>query len=184
MFIAVLASLAAPAPAAAPPAPPVAQSKAVDPAALAEAKRFLDEQDFEEETIRSANMGLELTIAAMIDQIQKMAGEPVPPDFLAKLKQTMVDHTNSTLRAKMVSIKQQAATIYAQEFTAAEIVHLRELSADPVMVKARQRGKVINPKLMALGAYTMRESEPDLQAKIQALIADYLAREKAGANHS
>ena len=78
----------------------------------------------------------------------------------------------------------QAANVYAQEFTRDELARLRELSRDPVLVKARERNKTIGPKLMALGAYTMRESEPELEAKIDRLVSDYLAKQPKGSDHS
>lgn len=183
MFIVFLAALAAPAPPAPIRAPAPAQA-AVDPAAVKEALLLLDEGDFEGEAIRNADLALELGIASMIDQIQKKSGEKVPADFVEKLRQIMRDHTSSTLRAKMGTIKQQAANAYAQEFTRDELARLRELSKDPVLVKARERNKTIGPKLMALGAYTMRESEPELEAKIDRLVSDYLAKQPKGSDHS
>ena len=97
------------------------------------------------------------------------------PMASAKLKATIREHQESTLRANMGSIKQQAATIYAQEFTRDELIRLRELSKDPVMRKARARMKIMAPKLMALGVYTMRAAEPELKVKIDRLVTDYLA---------
>ena len=183
MIIAFLAALAAPAPPA--PAPVSTPPKtAVDPAAVREALLLLEEEDFEGEAIRNADLALEIGIAGMVNQIQKKSGEEIPPDFLDKLRQTMRDHTSATLRAKMSTIKQQAANIYAHEFTRDELARLRELSMDPVLVKARERNKTIGPKLMALGAYTMRESEPELEAKIDRLVSDYLAKHAKGDDHS
>ena len=146
--------------------------------------RFLEEQDFETETLRSASMSLELTMGLIIEQIQKKSDKPVPEEFLTKFRETLRNHSESTLRAKMSSIKQQAATIYAQEFTRGELIRLRQLSLDPVMVKARERNKVINPQLMALGANTMRESEHELEAKIQRLVAEYLTDREKGDGRS
>ena len=183
MLIALLAAMAAPA-IAAPPTPPAISKAAVDPLAVAEALRLLDQEGFEEDAIRTANLSIELMLGSMVEQIQKASGETIPQDFVAKLKQTMTDHLNSTLVANMSSIKQQAATIYAQEFTREELARLREISRDPLMVKSRERNKVIGPKLMALGAYTMRKSEPELEAKIQRLVTDYLANQKKSADHS
>lgn len=183
MFIAFLTALAASAPPASAQIPAPA-NVAADPAAVEQAILLLDEGDFEGEAIRNADLALELGLASMIDQIQKKAGEPVPADFLEKLRQIMRDHTSSTLRAKMDSIKQQAAAIYAQEFTRDELVRLRELSKDPVMVKAREHNKTIGPKLMAIGAYAMRESEPELEAKIERLVSDYLSEQAKDDGHS
>lgn len=184
MFIAFFVALfAEPAAAAAPP-PPAVRTAPADPAAVTEAMLLLEQDGFEEEAIRSTDQTLELTLAAMVDQIQKQAGEEVPADFFEQLRKVMRDHAAATLRANMPSIKKQAAEIYAQEFTREELARLRELSRDPVMVKARERSRVMGPKLMALGAYTMKKSEPELEAKINRLVAEYLARHNSSADHS
>jgi hypothetical protein len=183
MFIAVVAAFLAFAPAAAVAAPPGTVEAPADGAALAEALRFLEQEGFEEEVIRSSENTLNLMLAAFTSQIQKNAEEPVPEDLLETLRQTMRDHSSATIRANLPAIKQQAAAIYAQEFTREELVRLRELSKDPVMVKARERGKVMGPKLMALGAYMMKQSEPELETKIQRVINDYVAK-KSKADHS
>lgn len=186
MFVLFLAALAAAAPSAQSPspAPSTAKTAPVDPAAVAEALLLIEQEGFEEESIRSADTALELSLAAMADQIQKKTGEPVPADFYEQLRQLLRDHTTGTLRANMPSIKKQAAEIYAQEFTREELAHLRELSKDPVMAKARERYKVLGPKLMALGAYSMKQSEADLDAKIERLVSDYLSRHPSGDDHS
>jgi hypothetical protein len=184
MFSAFLAALAAPAPAslvASTNPPPAVKA---DSAALAEAIRLLDQEKFEEETVRSAEAAMELMLASMSSQIQRRTSEPVPEDFLEQLRQTMREHTSATLRSNMGTIKQQAAAVYAQEFTREELIRLQELHKDPVMVKARERMKVIEPKLMALGAHTMRQSEPELERKIERLVSDYLARKEKGDNSS
>ena len=184
MLIAFLAALAAAAPTASPALPLPATGAQADPAAVAEALHLMEEEGFEEEALRTSEMTLELVMATMAEQIQKRTNEPIPADFLAQLQTTIRDHQRSTLRANMGSIKQQAAAIYAQEFTREELVRLRELSKDPVMRKARERMKVMGPKLMALGAYTMRAAEPELEAKIQRLVTDYLARQGKSDNRS
>jgi hypothetical protein len=183
LLLSALAAAAQPAPGA--PTPPLAAKPSpADPATVAEAMLLIEQEGFEEETIRTADTGLELSLAAMADQIQKKTGEAVPEDFYAQLRQLLRDHTSAALRANMPSIKKQAAEIYAQEFTRDELAHLRELSKDPVMVKAREKYKVLGPKLMALGAYSMKQSEADLDAKIDRLVTDYLAKQSPTGNHS
>ena len=183
--------LAAAAPAGnAPPAPPPvivlpdSPPKKLDPAAVAEALRYLVVQDFDKEIIRTSQLALDVTLAGMVERIQKNSGEELPEEFLAELKQTMRDHELNTMRANLPSIKRQAAEIYAAEFTAAELVHLRELAADPVLAKARQRLAIMQPKLMMVGIKVMRDSQPELEAKIKRLISDYLAKKEKQAAKS
>lgn len=183
MVAALLALLIAAAPAVA--APPSAASPvpaaAIDPARLAEAIRLLDAEGFEEEVLNSSEMTLEVMLAAMTEQIQNRTSEPVPEDFLNKLRHEMRAHSNATLRANMAAMKREAGEIYAREFSREELVRLRELAAEPVMVKARARNKVIGPKLMMIGVRMMREAQPELDARIQRLVAEYLDAAKTAA---
>lgn len=176
-----LAVQAAPAPS---PAPPESSVRAADPATIAEAVRLLDAEGFEQELLRSASTATEMMVASMASSLQKQTGQPLPEDFLKELRQIFLDHSASILRTKMADLKQQAAAIYAQEFTREELFRLRQLSSDPVMVKARQRRKVIDPKLMALGVQTMRAAQPELDAKLERFVSDYFARKSRGADQS
>jgi len=171
MFAALVALMAASAPAGLPPAAtaPAVQPAPIDSARIAEALRLLDAQGFEQQVLDSSQMALEVMLAAMTEQIQKQTSAPVQEDFLEKLRQTMRDHSSATMRAGMNSMKREAGEIYAQEFSREELVRLRELAADPVMVKARARSKVIDPKLMMIGVRRMREAQPELEARIQRL---------------
>lgn len=178
MLIAFAAALLAPAAPAVSAPPAASSSAAVDPAAIAEAMRLLDQEGFEDQVLQSSEMTLDLLLASMASDIQRRSGEPVPEDLFKELEQTIRDHASSTLRANMNEMKQQAAVVYAQEFTREELVRLRELSSDPVMVKARERNKVIQPKLMALGAHTMRGSQEELEAKIERIVSEFLARQE------
>jgi hypothetical protein len=175
-----LLALAAVALADAPPQQPGPASEAVptDPATVAEAMRLLDEQGFEEQVLTSTQMSLEASMAGMTELIQKRLGEAVPEDFLGRLRQVMRDHTSETMRARLPALKARAARLYAQEFTRDELVRLTQLSADPVMVKARARDKILGPKLMMLGIETMRDAQPDLEARINRLIAEYAAEQE------
>ncbi len=183
--------LAAAAPASTSPAvlPPVvalpdAPPKKLDPAAVAEAIRYLDVQDFDKEIARTTQLAIDVTLAGMVERIQKNSGDEVPEEFIAELKTTMRDHELSVMRTNLPSIKRQAAEIYAAEFTAAELIHLRELAADPVLAKARQRLAVMQPKLMMVGIKVMRDAQPELEAKIKRLISDYLAKKEKQAAKS
>ena len=168
-------SMAAPAPA--PPSSVVSPKpvQKLDPETIAEATRLLDAEGFEQELIRSSELAVDTMSVGMVERMQKASDEQIPADFIAQLKQAMHDHAVTTMRANLASIKRQAAEIYAKEFTKAELTHMRELATDPVMVKARERRKLIEPQLMMIGIRTMRASQPELEAKIKRLVADYRA---------
>lgn len=146
-----------------------------DLATVAEAVRLLDTDGFDEDAVRSTELITGVQLAAMVDQLQKQFGDTVPADFVDQLRTTVHDHVLGTFKAHLAEMKQQAAEIYAQQFTKAELVHLRELHADPVAVKARERARVMQPQLMKIGVTTMQAAEPELDARIKRLVSDYLA---------
>ena len=183
MLSAFLAALvAAPAPTAPAPAPMIKAQP--DTATVNEAVGLLTDQGFEEETMRAAEMTLELMLGTIVEKLRQASAEEIPDDFVKQLRELLHDHQKQALKGNMASIKRQAATIYAKEFSRDELVHLRELSKDPVMVKARERNKVIMPQLMVLGAREMKATESDLEAKIQRLVSEYRAKEAKGADRS
>ena len=183
MFVAFLAAIAAaPAPAAT-SQPPVSAAQPDSPA-MVEALGLLDDQGFEEETLKTAEMTLELMLGTMLEKVQKMSTEEIPEEFIKELRELLHDHQQQALRANMVSIKRQAAAIYAKEFSRDELARLRELGRDPVMVKARVPNKTITPQLMVLGAREMKATEPELEAKIERLVSQHLTKKAKGADHS
>lgn len=146
-----------------------------DPARVAAATRLLDADDFENQTIRSSELSVGLLLAAMVEGIRKRSGEQVPADLTEQVRKTIHDFTLTKMRAHLPEMKRKAAEIYAQEFTVAELVRLRELHSDPVAVKARERTTQMQPKLMMIGVNTMRADQPELDAKIKQIVLDYLA---------
>ena len=174
MLIAVLLSAAAVSDAQ--PAAPISVQSAVDPLTLEAAVAFLDAMDFEAEALRGSEMSMEASIALIVDRLYQQTRSEVPADLMASLTQVMRDHVSGTMRAKMPEMKRRAAEIYAREFTRDELARMRILSADPVMVKFRQKGKTIDPQLMMIGIDAMRESEPDFRAKVGRLVEDYLRK--------
>jgi hypothetical protein len=184
MLLAIAAALLAPDAGQPAAASPQSAQRPADPAALAEAIRYLDGEEFDSEVLRSAEMNLELQMQTTFDEIRKRSDEDVPEDLLEQLRSLTQEHVRTTLQTEMASIKRQAALIYAAHFTAAELVRLREISADPVMIKARKQNKSIEPQLIALGVRVMEPYEEDLQAKILRLVTDYFTAKQSGENKS
>jgi len=164
--------LAAEIPAAAVPTP------AVDPAAVDAAIRMLEAQDFEAQVLGTTDVMVEGMLAAQIEQLQKSVDEPIPEELLASFRETMRSHASGTMKAKMPSIKRQAAEIYAREFTVAELVRMAEIAGDPVMVKTRAKGQALSAQLMLVGMNAMRESQDELKRKLEQIVHDFV--EKAG----
>lgn len=160
------------------PEPPKAAVQAVDPAAVDEAIKMLESGDFEQQILMSTDVAVEGMLAVQIERVQKEANEPLPDDLVTSFRKTLLDHARSTLKARMPQIKRQSAEIYAREFTVEELRRLREISADPVMVKSRAKGQALSAQLMMVGVRAMRESEGELKQKIEQLVQDYV--KKAG----
>jgi len=174
LFVAAAAVVPAPSASVA-TAPAAVRVAKPDEATVAEAIRLLDTDGFDESAVRSADLAVGVLLASMVERIQKRYGEQAPLDLVEQLKTTIHDFTISKMRAHLPEMKRQAAEIYAQEFTKAELIHLRELHSDPVAVKARQRAGAMQPKLMMVGVNSMRAEQPELDAKIKKLVEDYLA---------
>lgn len=173
MAVPVLTLCAAPA-AAEQPVPKKAIVAAVDPAPIDEAIKMLEAGDFERQILMTSDVAVEGMLAVQVERLQKELEEPLPDDVIASFRQTLLDHSSSTLNAKMPSIKRQAAEIYAREFTVEELRRLREISADPVMVKSRDKSQTLSAQLMMVGVQAMRDSEGALKQKIEQLVQDYV----------
>src|SRR5947199_7933259 len=171
------------------PAPPAAaaavHASKADAATVAAAVQLLDGDGFDAQMMHSTDLMVGVSIAGMTDGLRKQFGDGLPNDFLDELRTTMHDHAMATMRARLPDMKRQVAEIYAEEFTRDELIHLRELHSDPVAVKARERGKEIEPKLMIIGVRTMQAAQPELEAQIKRLVTDYLAaHDKSGGSSS
>jgi hypothetical protein len=166
---------------AAPPAhvvrvqPVVALPAQPDAATMAAAMHYLDVVQFEETSLRTGELMVGASFAAMVNGLHKQMGDQVPQDLVDQLHKAIHDHAMNTLRADLPDMKRKTAAVYASEFTRDELVRLAELQADPVAVKARERSKEMQPRLMEIGINAMRASEPQLDAEIKKIVADYLA---------
>ena len=162
------------------PAPASKPSEAVVAAAI----RLLDADHFDEEMVRATDLMMGVSIAAMVKQLREQFGDNLPEDLLEEVKTTVHDHAMATVRAALPAMKRNAAVIYAEQFSEAELDRLRELHSDPVAIKARERAKDMQPKLMRLGVQMMQEAQPDLDARIKQMVADYVAKHQKSADPS
>lgn len=156
--------------------PPVApQAAKPDPATVAEAVRLLDADEFDKTAVRSTELMVGLSLANMVSQMQKMYGDKMPADLVGQVRTVIHDYAMSTMRAHLADMKRQTAELYAEQFTRAELIRLRELHSDPVAVKAREKGEVMQPRLMMIGVQTMRAAQPELDAKIKQMVTEYIS---------
>ncbi len=160
------------------PETPTTSLQTPDPAAVDAAVLMLEAQDFEAQILSTTDVMIEGMVAVQIEQLQKNSDEPIPADFLTSFRQTMHEHATGTMKAKMPTIKRQAAEIYAREFTVAELRRMAEIAGDPVMVKSRAKGQALSSQLMLVGMNAMRESQEELKQKLEQMVQDYA--KKAG----
>jgi len=156
-----------------------AQSGKPAGAVVKAALRLLDADHFDEEMLRATDLMMGVSIAAMTKQLRSQFGDKLPEDLLEEVKTAVHDHAMATVRASLPDMKRQAAEIYAEQFSAAELERLRELHTDPVAIKARERAKDMQPKLMRLGVKMMQDAQPELDARIKRMIGDYVAKQGA-----
>jgi hypothetical protein len=184
IIAAVMLASSSPALTAPPSVPAPAPAPKPDEATVAEAVRLLDLDGFDENMMHSTDLMMGVSLAAMIDQLQKQYGDALPADFIDQLKKTIHDHAMSTIRGHLSDMKRQIAEIYAEEFTRDELAHLRQLHEDPVAVKARDRAKDMQPKLLMIGVRTMQAAQPELDAEIKRMVSDYIAAHGKAAGSS
>lgn len=159
----------------APTGPAIAAPQgAADPARIAEAMRLLDAENFESATMHSVDVGTEAMLGVLTEQLKKQFGEALPDDFVRKMRDTMRSHAEQTMREKLPEVKRRTAELYAREFTVAELGRLREIAADPVIVKSRKWAHEVQPTLVMLGIDAMRETQAELDAKLKRLVEDYV----------
>jgi hypothetical protein len=165
--------------------PPTAEASKPDEATVAEAVRLLDVDGFDDDMMHSTDLVMGVSLAAMVDQMHKQYGDALPADFMDQLRRTIHDHAMATMRTHLPDVKRQIAEMYAQEFTRDELIHLRQLHEDPVAIKARQRAKEMQPKLLMIGVRTMQAAQPELDAEIKRMVSDYIATHgKSGGSSS
>jgi len=161
---------------------PGIEASGTNQAAFNEALKMLDADDFDTQLIEQTDVIVEGMLALEIEQLRKQSDQPIPQKLVAVLSQALRDHARDTYKANLPTIRRQAAEIYAREFTVEELQRLREIAGDPAIAKQRAKGQKLNAQLMMLGVNVMRESEGELERKIEQVVVDYLKEEGLKAN--
>lgn len=169
-IFAAAAALAFSSAAAAQPAP--------DPAAVAAARELLAATGFETQMEQSALQNVQATFATVVEAREKDLGRPMPQDLKAGILALLEADTRAVVAEMKKTALGDAALVYARYFTAAEIRELQALQTHPVMTKAQKVGASLMTDLMQIGIKPAAERQPELQAKIQKLIADWNTKRK------
>jgi len=144
-----------------------------DAATVAEAMRYLDAVDFDGNAMRTTELVVGTSLAAMVDGLRKQFGD-VPEDLISQIKTAVRDHAMKSMRETLPDSKHKTAVLYATEFTRPELIRLRELESDPVAVKARAKAREMQPRLMKIGIDAMRPGQAELDAELKRIVLDYV----------
>jgi hypothetical protein len=151
---------------------------AADPAAVAAAREMLVASGFEGQMEQAALQNVQATFNTVLEAREKELGAPMPQELKAGILSLLQADTRALVAEMRKTALDDAARIYARYFTAAEIEELQALQTHPVMVKAQRVSSGLMTELMQLGIKPAAERQPQLQAKIQKLIADWSKKQK------
>lgn len=152
-------------------APPLAaQTPQADPATIAAADALLVSTGFDQQLEQSAITGVTTMMDAMTSQAEKERGQTMPADLKASIRTIMLDGAHEAVVRMKPTARRDAALVYARYFTAAELIDLRRLQAEPVMAKAQKIMPVMMGELMQIGLRSSMQGLPDVRAKIVAAV--------------
>lgn len=156
-----------------------AQSTAtLDQGAIAAAREMLVATGFEAQMEQAALQNVQATFNTVVEAREKDIRARIPQELRAGILALLEADTRILVTEMRKTALQDAARIYARYFTAAEIKELQALQSHPVMVKAQRVSPGLMTELMQLGIKPAAERQPQLQAKIEKLIADWSKKQK------
>lgn len=165
LWIAAAIGLATPAPGA-----------PIDSKRIEAAERLLDAIDYDQSTRQT----LDAIIAEQKKQFQQrlaqQSGTPLPKSLADQLMAEVEATMRGAFARHGPRMREGTALIYAKHFTAAELDRLAALQSDPAMVRMRTELPAITAESMALSNAMLQAELPDMKARIEKLILDYLKR--------
>jgi hypothetical protein len=168
------ALLAAPAAAQTSVSPP---SQQIDPAGMEAARALLRGSDFEAQMEEGSRHGVSATFDTIISAAEARRGEPMPSDLKDRVKLILLEASDEMVASMKQTALDDAALVYARYFTADELRELLRLQDNPVMVKFRKVGPAFTAELMQIGVAAAARQMPELQARVQAEIDQWVLEE-------
>ena len=159
-------------PAATPPATPAVTP--ADPARIAAAERMFVAADFDAQMDRVMGAVIPTFGRIMDQQFARNANKDIPPEFVEKLKSTLLARLQQMLVGHRVEMRQGLVAIWAKHFTTAELEHLTALQSDPLFVKMRADLPEIAAESVALSQSLVADDLAKLQDELKAEMADYV----------
>jgi hypothetical protein len=149
----------------------------VDPAALQAADRLLTAMGYE----RMMKQSCDAMVAQMGPMFKKVledkTGEPADDALVSQLTGIESDVIDKILD-NSPDIRKAIETLYASEFTAAELNHLADFFQDPVMRKWTQVAPDMSAKMLPLVEGVADSHRSELEDRIKNAVIDYYAAKK------
>jgi hypothetical protein len=153
---------------------------AADGDRLAAALELLDGQDIESQSRDAALRLMDATLATEMAALQERGIEP-PAPFVEKLRGLLAEEMNAALDEVLVTLRADAAGVYARYFTADELRELKRLQSTPVMQKANTVLPQLFAEIAQFGAKITAARGPAMQRKIADAVAEWIEQEELAA---
>lgn len=170
----------------APAAPTIQPRQAAQPSPAADAERLAAAMDLFEPAILKQQMlagVLHMANAAMDVELKarEEQGQAIPESLVTRLKAVTFEDAEELVDDMAPSFRADAAAIYAQRFTAAELREIKAIQAQPVMRKMEKLAPEMMAEIAKIGMAKAAERAPELKRKIEQTVQEWLANEGAGA---
>lgn len=154
----------------------------LDPVALKAADQMLTAMGYNRMMQRTAD-ALVAQMGPMFQKaIEEKTGEAVDDALIKRLTSIEADFMQRTI-VDSADVRRAIATLYASEFTAAELNHLAALFNDPVMRKWSEVAPEMTAKMFPLVQGVVQSQQNELETQIKAAVTDYYD-EKTPVPHS
>lgn len=156
---------------AAQPAPVAPVVAAPDPAALAAARRLIVATDMQQQ--------LRAVVPQVVDAVTAQArgtfkAKAMPDELQAKIQVAVHENIAEMTDAFTPAVQDQLALVYARNFSAADLNHLADMLADPVMVRFRAGTPALLKESLPIIMAALAPKQQQFQKRIAGIVADWL----------
>jgi len=149
-----------------------------DTEAIAAARELLSATDYLSQMNQAAHLSAQAAFGTMLQQIEERNGFEFPEDLRSELRQIMLEEVDVRIAAMSETVLDDTAEIYGRYFSAEEIRELQRLQTHPVMRRFQQIAPQLTAELAQLGLQGAVERAPELERRINAAVAAWMARQE------
>jgi hypothetical protein len=142
--------------------------------AFTAALALLEDMDLEQQMMAGALQSTEAAMGVQIEALQKR-GVELPATLTERLRVLVLEEAKTMVELMSPTIRTEAATIYANFFSAEELRELKRLQSNPVAQKATKLAPLLMAELAKIGMRVSAERGPQLEAKIADMVAQWIA---------